>query len=166
LEDEAAEPAIASEEVVLVAEAIRLPVERRVDRQPEGVADAVERDALLEGRARIELDGNVLKAELVRGSRTKHHLELGEALVDEPEIALRVDLCSGNARERARSRAGDEDVRARIPEARADFDVEALTGGGVVQRARPVLGRGGRGEGQHQRGGQSEPNVQTDRGVL
>ena len=158
---EADEAPVLDDEVELVAELVGLPVERRVHRQAEAVADAVEHDVLGQRRGLREADRDVLEPELVAPGRTQLKIQDREALIGQAEVALGVDLRAGNAELLARH----DDVGGGEPEPGARFDVVALAGGRVVQRAGLVLRRGRRGAAEQQRGSDS-PTVKTMTGCI
>ena len=84
-----------------------------------------------------------------------------KALVGQAEVALGVDLRTGNAELLARH----DDVGGGEPVPRSRFDVIALARGRVVQRAGFVLGRGRRGAAEQQCGSDS-PTVKTMTGCI
>ena len=63
--EQAGEAPVPGDEVVLVAEAVRLPVERRLHREADAVALAVEDDVARERRRLVVVERDVLEAELV-----------------------------------------------------------------------------------------------------
>ena len=142
-DDEAGEAAILGDEVELVREAVRLPVERRVGRDADAITLAVEIDVARQRRRRLEVDRDVLEPEFLAAHRAQHQLQLRQPLVGEPEIGLGVDLRAGQTRQRTGSAAGDEDLGVGEPEVGAALDVKLLAGGQVVDRPGSVLSRSG-----------------------
>ena len=161
-DDQAAEAAVPRDEIELVREARRLPVERRVHRQTEPVPLPVEDDVPGDGRAAVVLDRHVVQAELVRARRPQDQLEIGQLLVGRhAEIALGVDRASRDAGERSGSATCDGHVGRRKPETDGAFDVIRLARRGIVDGARFVLGVSGRGHQQNSRGRGERGDVQS-----
>jgi hypothetical protein len=148
LENQSAEPAIDGDEVVFVAEPVRLPVEHRVHRQADTIDLSVERDVPRDRGALLVFDRNVLEAQFVLPCGPQHHVQLAEALIGEAEIALEVDVVARNA-ERL---AGDGHLGRGIPEAGRSLNPEALASRRFADRLGLELRRGGRRH-QHQGGG-------------
>src|SRR5439155_9507401 len=80
LHDEAREAAALHEQVVLVAEAVRLPVERRVHPERRWIPDAVEDHVALQPGRALVLDRDVLQAEMMAARRPYLHPQRPEAL--------------------------------------------------------------------------------------
>src|SRR4051812_36410634 len=161
LNDEPAEAAVLDDEVVLVAETIRLPVEQRVDRRVQRVADPVEDDVAVEPRAALEVDRDVLEAKVVAARRTQLHVERRKVLIGNAEVPLQIDRGPLDP-ERL---AGDRHVRRRTPHAGVRLDVKQFARGGVVERPRFELRVRRRGGGEQGDGGRDGPGCDPRWGV-
>ena len=128
LEHHADEPAVAVDEVPLVAESVRLPLQVRLDGERHREPDAVEHDVRGERPDGLVGDGRVLEAELVLRRGAQDELELPESRLLDPEVAHEINPRSGDAGQRL---AGDGDIGRRAPEVSADLDVIGLAGGPI-----------------------------------
>ena len=155
VEDESGEHAVRPDEVVLVADPVGLPVERRGDRHADPIPLAVEDDFPGEGAGLLVFDRDELEAELV-AIRAQLEMQLGEPLIRQPQVLLEVDGGANDAERLARNRH----LRGREPEAGGRFDVVALAGGRIVERPRLELRASRAGE-EDEAGGQYKPCVQA-----
>ena len=164
VQDEPGKPAIAVDEVVLVAEPVSFPVERGVDRQVDLVADPVERDVALEDRFGRVADRDVVEEELVLPGGTQDQVDVGEPLLSEAQVGDRVDAVTGDAERLARH----HEVRRRVPQPEPRLHMVFLAGGRVTDRIAAVLRAGGR-DGHRRRddkGREAENHSRHDRPVL
>ena len=95
LEDQAGEPAVAVDEVPLVAEAVGLPVQLGAHRDADVEALAVEHERDRHDLLGLVLDRRVLEAELVLGRGAQDQLELRERLLLDAQRVDEVDVVAG-----------------------------------------------------------------------
>ena len=152
LGDDAEEAAVAVDEVVLVAEAPRVPLELALDGCADRVDVAVEDDRPLQHGVDLVLDRDVLDAELVLARRAEHEPEVPERLLEGLEILLQVDVAAGDAELLAR----EDDLGRGIPDAEGDLDVVLLADGRVRLGKSRVLSRGRAGSEQQEGAGRAE----------
>jgi hypothetical protein len=115
--------AIRHDEVVFIPEPVRLPAQRRIDRQPDIVPLAVEDDGALDGGRLRVVDRNVLQPEFARLARLQHEVKFGKALIGQPEVAHQIDRTLGRSPDNAQRLARHGHLRAREPETDAAFDM-------------------------------------------
>jgi hypothetical protein len=130
LRDEADEPAVTVEKVVLVAEQPGVPGKIGCHRQIQAIANAVEREIAVDRGDGFVTHRQIVDAELVLACRPQHQSQLFDALPLDPQVSDSIDGRSGLPELLTR----DSEVGRRIPEGARSLDVVPLTSGRVGKR--------------------------------